>query len=111
MVQDAKMSPQSKSPNHLVAPLRPLIGDWQMRALVDGAVTARGRTSFSWLEGGAFVLQRADVEPPGDDVPSEWVVHSPFPVVSVIGLDDHSTTFSMLYADARGVRRVYRMTL
>ncbi len=33
------------------------------------------------------------------------------PVTSVIGLDDASGHFTMLYADARGVHRVYRMRL
>lgn len=31
--------------------------------------------------------------------------------MSVFGLDEYSGTFSMLYADARGVSRVYSSTL
>ena len=37
--------------------------------------------------------------------------NSPFPLVTVIALDDFSGMFSYDYADGRGVRRVYRMTL
>lgn len=35
---------------------------------------------------------------------------APFPTTAVIGLDDATDDFTMLYADARGVHRVYRMT-
>jgi hypothetical protein len=40
-----------------------------------------------------------------------WVANNPLPLVSVFGLDEYSGTFSMLYADARGVSRVYSSTL
>lgn len=39
------------------------------------------------------------------------VVHAPFPVTSVIGVDDSSGEFSMLHADSRDVFRIYRMTV
>jgi hypothetical protein len=47
-----------------------------------------------------------DFEPP-----PQWVANNPLPLVSVFGLDEYSGTFSMLYADARGVSRVYSSTL
>lgn len=34
-----------------------------------------------------------------------------FPLTTIIGLDLGSETFSFLYADARGVYRVYQMSL
>jgi hypothetical protein len=43
--------------------------------------------------------------------PDVWRQNSPFPIVTVIGPDDPSGAFSYLYADGRGVRRVYQMTL
>ena len=47
-----------------------------------------------------------DFEPP-----PQWVANNPLPLVAVFGLDEYSGTFSMLYADARGVSRVYSSTL
>lgn len=62
------------------------------------------------MEDGAFLVQRADAAAlPA--APPEWTENSPFPVVSLIGLDDSSETFCMLYSDSRGVYRVYRMSL
>ena len=90
-----------------MAALEPLVGEWEMEASVDGTPMARGRTTFEWMEGRAFLLQHADAEATGD----EWREHSPFPVTTVIGVDDSSGEFAMLYADAREVFRIYRMTL
>ena len=44
-------------------------------------------------------------------LPHVLSVTSPLPLVAVFGLDEYSGTFSMLYADARGVSRVYSSTL
>ena len=92
-----------------LAVLDPFIGQWEMSASVGGVTLTGGRATFDWLEDGWFMVQRADAEPT-DDTPPEFVANSPFPTVCVIGLDDSSGEFSLLYADARGVRRVYRMS-
>ena len=89
-----------------VAPLERLVGTWQLEAVVDSRSMIRGATTFEPIEGGAFLLQHADAK-----AGPEWAEHSPMPVTSVIGFDDTSGEFSMLYADARGVHRVYRMRL
>lgn len=81
-----------------------------MEASIDGRPMARGRTTFAWLEGGHFLLQRADAKAVRGARP-EWVSNAPFPVVSIIGLDDSSGTYSLLYADSRGICRVYQMRL
>jgi hypothetical protein len=44
------------------------------------------------------------------NAPKAWQDNAPFPTTAVIGLDDAGEEFTMLYADARGVHRVYRMT-
>ena len=49
--------------------------------------------------------QPADLAPPG------WVRNSPFPLVSVIGGDESTHGLVVLYADSRGVSRVYQMSL
>jgi hypothetical protein len=100
------MNRRTRSP--ALAALAPLVGEWEMEAAsVDGRPLARGRTTFEWLEGGAFLLQRADAEATDDT----WRDHTPFPVTSIIGVDDSSGEFAMLYADSRDVFRIYRMTV
>jgi hypothetical protein len=43
---------------------------------------------------------------------SEVMDHnSPFAVTTIVGLDDSAGAYSVLYADARGVFRVYQMSL
>jgi hypothetical protein len=98
------MRPQESSP------LRLLIGTWEFEATKDGRRMGRGRTTFEWIEDGAFVLQHADAEPSPED-PPEWVANSPMPVTAIIGFDDTTHDQVMLYADARGVFRIYRMSL
>ena len=71
----------------------------------------RGRAEFAWLEGGAFLIQHAAADPPLPTTPPEWITNSPFPIVTVIGVDDPSGSFWYLYADGRKVRRVYQMSL
>jgi hypothetical protein len=84
-----------------------LPGAWTTEASNGGRVLVRGTASFDWIEGGAFLVARADA---GELAP-EWQGHEPFPTTAIIGADDGSGTFSYAYADARGVSRVYAMTL
>lgn len=92
------------------SPLHRLIGEWEFESSIDGRFMGRGRTTFRWIEDGAFVLQHADAQP-SDESPPEWVANSPMPVTAVIGFDDTTGEQAMLYADARGVYRIYRMTV
>jgi hypothetical protein len=66
----------------------------------DPSAVARGHTSFEWLEGGAFLLQRSEV--PNTEFPRS---------LALIGPDDAAGTYGMLYFDSRDVSRIYRMTL
>ncbi|MFH5801004.1 hypothetical protein [Haladaptatus sp. CMAA 1911] len=77
---------------------------------LDGQSIRGGRVTFDWFEDRAFLVQRAEV---GDlsDAPTEWVKNAPHSSVSIIGLDDASEQFTMLYADSRDVFRVYQMSL
>jgi hypothetical protein len=101
---------ENKLANPALGRLEALVGEWELLASVEGEPMGRGRTAFEWLEGGAFLVQHADAEP-ADFTPVEWRANSPFPVTTIIGLDDSTERFSMLYADARGVFRVYEMSL
>jgi hypothetical protein len=87
-------------PNPALDPLAPLIGDWRTQGthpLVPDT-TFHGRTSFTWHEGGAFLLMRSEIDEPG--IPSG---------VAVIGSDDAAGTFTMLYFDERDVSRHYAL--
>lgn len=103
------MSDQTRNP--VLRQLDALVGEWEMEASVGGQPLGRARTEFEWLEDGAFLMQHAEAVPTDPPPPAEWVANSPFPLTTVFGLDDSSERFCMLYADARGVRRVYQMTL
>jgi hypothetical protein len=86
-----------------------LIGTWEFDASSEGRFLGRGRATFEWIEEGAFVREHA-VDVPSTDADPDWVTHSPMPVTSILGFDDTTLEHVMLYSDARGVFRIYRMT-
>lgn len=69
---------------------------------------SRTRSTFQWLGDSGFLMQRND--PPTYLVP-EWEDAAPQSVEAVVGLDDYTDVFTMLYTDSRGVCRTYRMML
>jgi hypothetical protein len=89
------------------SPLARLIGTWEFEPLVDGRSAGKGRATFEWIEDGAFVLERSDAEwiDPG------WVENAPKTTQAIIGWDDSTDEIVQLYADSRGVFRIYRGTL
>ncbi|MFG3709035.1 hypothetical protein ACGF7U_30510 [Micromonospora sp. NPDC047670] len=91
-----------------LARLDALTGRWTVQPKVDGL--SAGWSDFSWVEDGRFLRQFSDAEPLPPDAPRAWRENNPLPTTSLIGLDDAGEEFTMLYADARGVHRVYRMT-
>ncbi len=103
------MSQQPRNP--VLGRLQVLVGEWTLVASIGGKPTATGKTRFEWLEGGGFLIQHAEADPLPPDTPPEWLANNPFPLTTIFGLDDAKGTFSMLYSDARGVCRVYEMSL
>lgn len=93
---------ETSIPNPALGPFGVLIGRWSTvgtHPFRPGA-TLRGRTTFEWLEGGAFVLMHSEIDEPG------------FPAgVAVIGSDDSAGTCFMLYFDERKVSRKYDVSL
>jgi hypothetical protein len=85
-----------------------LVGEWELTASSSGRVMSTSRSTFQWLGDRGFLVQRND--PPAYLAP-EWVDAAPRWVDAVIGLDDHTDVFTMLYTDSRGVCRTYRMSL
>jgi hypothetical protein len=77
-----------------------LVGEWNMAAsLGDPADAPRARTTFEWLPGKRFLIQRWQVDHP--DAPDG---------IAVIGADPDSGALRQHYFDSRGVARIYEMT-
>jgi hypothetical protein len=80
--------------------LNALVGTWTVEAthpMIEGV--AHGRTTFEWLEGEKFLIQRSQTGLP--DIPDS---------ISILGAPDGGE-LAMFYFDSRGVHRVYRMAL
>jgi hypothetical protein len=81
--------------------LEPLIGSWTVEAefaSLEPSVV-RGRTTFDWLLGRRFVLQRAEMDHP--DAPDGQMVLAPDPA--------RPGGYLQHYFDSRGVVRLYEM--
>ncbi len=89
-------------PNPALEPFRVLIGNWNTTG-THGRVPdtiLHGRTSFEWLENGAFLMIRAEIDDPR------------FPhTITIIASDDAEGEYYMLTFDERGVSRKYKVTL
>ena len=97
-------APQPPS-NSALERLSIFIGEWDIEITsmsfeADKNAVVRGRASFAWIEGGAFLIERSTI--PNTDFPR---------TISMIGPDDSRETYSMLYFDSRGVSRIYQMSL
>lgn len=93
---------EASIPNPVLKPLSVLIGEWDTvgaHPLIPDT-TLHGRTSFEWLEGGAFLIMHSEIDEPG--IPTG---------IAIFGSDDASEAYFMLYFDERGVSRKYSATL
>lgn len=77
------------------------VGEWAVATSLapDPAAAPRARTSFEWLSGRRFLVQRWEVDLP--EAPDG---------IAIIGLDPEKDGFLQHYFDSRGVQRVYEMT-
>jgi hypothetical protein len=82
-------------------PLDVFVGEWSMSTSFapSPADAPRARTTFEWLPGRSFLVQRWEVEHP--DAPDG---------IAIIGFDADKATLLQHYFDSRGVARVYEMT-
>ncbi|RPI93531.1 MAG: hypothetical protein EHM40_09505 [Chloroflexi bacterium] len=104
MQRNSSHAPQQPS-NPALERLGVFIGEWNTQITSmsfdpNPSAIARGRTSFDWLEAGAFLIQHSEV--PDTAFPRG---------IAVIGPDDAAETYGMLYFDSRGVSRIYQMSL
>jgi hypothetical protein len=89
-------------PNPALTPFSAMIGEWKTAGshpLLPG-VRLHGRAAFEWLEGGAFLILRTEMDEP--EVPSG---------IAIFGSDDAAGEHYMLYFDERGVSRRYEVEL
>jgi hypothetical protein len=96
---------KSVEPNPALKELEILVGEWDMELsaasfLPDPSATIHGQASFKWLEGGDFLIARQGSKASGPPYST-----------SIIGRDEMSETYMVLYFDDRGVSRVYQMSL
>jgi hypothetical protein len=90
--------------NPALANLQPLVGHWRMEIhnasfLPDVDARVTGSIDIDWIENGsALCLRQGDWENPPAAV---WI----------IGRDESEAGYLALYADGRGVSRIYRMSL
>jgi hypothetical protein len=93
---------EAAKPNAALAQFGVLIGTWNTigtHPLVPGT-TFHGRTTFAWIEGGAFLIMHSQIDEP--EIPSG---------IAIFGSDDTTGECSMLYFDERGVSRKYEVSL
>jgi hypothetical protein len=89
--------------NPALSDLQPLIGRWRMELynaafLSDRDARVSGSMEIDWIEdGSALRLRQGDSDNPAAAV---WIV----------GRDESEAGYSVLYADKRGVSRIYRMS-
>lgn len=108
MMADNSTHAQAKMPspqlNPALTPLEGLVGDWGMELsnasfLPRPSDTVKGPVSFEWVQDGAFLVMRMGDKAPG-----------PPQALWLIGRDESTSNYTVLYYDARSVSRIYQMS-
>jgi hypothetical protein len=97
--------------NSIFEQLNVFPGEWESEVSKEGIPLARAKAYFKWFDNHSFLILKAEADPPLATTPKIWIDNNPNPIDVVISLDDISGQFYYIYADARGVRRVYQMNL
>lgn len=95
---ERKVGHEALKPNPALRALEVLVGSWDTvgtHPFLPGK-TFHGRAVFEWIEGGAFIAMRSEVDEP--EFPSG---------VAIFGSDDAAPFHYMLYFDSRDVSRKY----
>lgn len=101
----AKVSEQSSKASVLLGRLDALKGEWNVIASsmsfrANKSDSVKGTAIFKWMDQGPFITLRSEF--PDSEFP---------PAIWVIGPDDMNEKYCALYADSRGVARIYEMAL
>jgi hypothetical protein len=98
----ADIGRKARMPNAALKPLEQLIGEWRTTGIhpaVPGT-TLRGRASFTWLERGAFMVWRSQID------------HPEFPDgIAIFASDVEAKSCFISYFDGRGVSRRYEVVV
>ena len=94
----------SQNPNPALQDLEILVGDWKMELsnasfLPHSSDTVTGHVSIKWLEEGAFLVMYMGSQPLGTP-----------DAIWLIGRDESTPNYVVLYYDNRKVSRVYEMS-
>ncbi|MGO9794036.1 MAG: hypothetical protein ACLP8S_32340 [Solirubrobacteraceae bacterium] len=98
---------ETHTPRPELGPLDSPAGAWGIEALFPNMPTGHGRTTFEWASGGAFLLQRVELLVDRSVVPHDAAPDS----IAIIGRAADGNAYLQHYFDARGVARLYQMTL
>lgn len=97
-----KIGTKAQLPNPALQLFELLIGEWYTAGKHPyfPDVTLNGRVLFEWIEGGAFLLMRSELDNPK------------FPDgIAIFGSDDEEQAYYMIYFDERGVSRKYDVSI
>ncbi len=97
-----KSKHEASIPNPALQPFNVLIGEWKTVGTHPYLpnTTLHGRSSFKWIEGGAFLMWQSEVDAIG------------FPIgIAIFGSDDTTGEYFMLYFDERKVSRKYDVSI
>lgn len=93
---------EAQIPNPALKEFGKLVGEWKTAnahpAFPDKILA--GKSSFKWIEGGAFLLWHSEIDEKG------------FPAgIAIFGSDDATGEFFMLYFDERKISRKYEVSV
>lgn len=97
-----KIGAKEMRPNPALKQFEFLVGEWKTTGthpyFPDSEL--HGRVSCEWIEGGAFLLMRSEID------------HPKFPDgIAIFGSDDEAQTYYMIYFDERGVSRKHDVSI
>lgn len=98
----ATIGGNAHKPNPALKLFEPLLGEWQTTGTHPylPGTTLHGRSSCEWIEGGAFLVIRSEID------------HPKFPDgIEIFGSDDEGGTYYMLHFDERSVSRKYEVSI
>jgi hypothetical protein len=97
-----KIGAKASIPNPALKSLAALIGEWKTTGSHPyfPDTVLHGRASFAWLDDGAFLIMRSEIDDP----------HFP-DGIEIFGSDDVAKKFFMLHFDERGVSRKFDVSI
>ena len=98
----SEIGTEARIPNPALRPFDRFIGEWRTSGAHPGVpdTILHGRVSYAWLEGGAFLICRTQID------------HPLFPSgIMIFGSDDAAGSLFVSYFDERGISRKYDVTL